>query len=211
MRRRAPLLTATLVAVALWLLADPDAAARLSFERARLAGEPWRVLTGHLVHGSGSLAAVDLAVLAGLGFFWERRSRAVLVRILLASAGLASIALLVFSDFASYVGSSALGSGLFAAAALELARDEAAARRKLGRLALTLFVAKCALESSGAEALAVAVLSEGTRVAACAHWAGGIGGALVVFAWRRSRTKARGREPGLCNRDDPAGRARPGR
>jgi membrane associated rhomboid family serine protease len=185
--RRIPFLTGALVVAALYLLLDPQAAARLSFERALLASEPWRAVTGHLVHRHGALAAVDLAVLAGLGDFWELRSRRLYVRILLASAGLASLALLALSDFSRYVGSSALSSGLFVAAALEFARATRPALRRVAWCALALFAAKCALEALGEDALSLVSLPEGTRVAACAHWAGGIGGALAFLAWRRVR------------------------
>lgn len=182
--RRLPLLTLALVGAALVLLAAPQAAEKLRYERARLLAEPWRILLGHLVH-ERSLAAVDLVVLAGLGAWWERRSRAAWSWILLASASFASLALLATS-FTSYTGSSALGSGLFVAAALELVLGQRGAWRLGGALALVLFAAKCALETAGVEAL-FATLPAGTRVAAAAHVAGGMGGALIALARRRDR------------------------
>jgi len=186
--RGLPWLTLSLLALAALLLLAPTLAAHLRFEREPLlAGECWRALGGHLVHEQAALAAVDLAVFVALGAWWEMRSRGAYVAILLGSAGLASIALLAFSSFASYVGSSALSSGLFVAALLELMRAPGAARRWMLSSALGLFVAKCVLESLGHDALRLAPLEPGTRVAACAHWAGGVAGAVVV-AWRHCRS-----------------------
>lgn len=187
--RRLPLLTLTLVCVSLALLAAPEVAAHLRFERVLLTTEPWRLVLGHLVH-ERSIAAVDLSVLAVLGAWWELRSRATCVWILLVSALLASLALLVCTSFASYTGSSALGSGLFVPAALALVLEERGAWRLGGVLALLLFAAKCALEAAGVEAL-FAALPAGTRVAAVAHVAGGVGGTLVVLARKRREPRTR--------------------
>ncbi len=189
--RRLPLLTLALVCVSLSLLAAPQAAARLRFERALLADEPWRFVLGHLVH-ERSIAAVDLLVLAGLASWWELRSRATQAWILLVSAVLASLALLACTSFTSYTGSSALGSGLFVGAALAFVLETRGAWRLGGVLALVLFATKCALEAAGMNALFTA-LPAGTRVAAVAHVAGGVGGALVVLA--RGRSAGRADEP----------------
>lgn len=185
--RRLPLLTLGLVGASLALLAAPEVAARLHFERARLAVEPWRFLLGHLVH-ERSLAGADLALLAVLGAWWELRSRAAWAWILLASGVSASVALLAFTPFASYTGSSALSSGLFAAAALALALETRGGWRLAAGLALLAFCAKCALEAAGSGALFVA-LPAGTEVAAQAHGAGGAGGALVALVRHRSERR----------------------
>jgi membrane associated rhomboid family serine protease len=184
---RRPLLALALVAAGAWLAAAPGLAAPLRYERALLAGEPWRFLTGHLVHDSIRLALVDLAVLGALGAWWELRSRAAFAWILLASAVLASSAVLAFTSFASYVGSSGLSSGLFVAAALELSLEARGGRRFLWGLALVLFAAKCALEALAPSAALFVALPSWTSVAVSAHVAGGIGGALVVLARRESR------------------------
>jgi membrane associated rhomboid family serine protease len=197
-----PLLTLALVGVALLLLAAPELAERLAFERARLAREPWRFLTGHLVHAR-AVAAADLVVLGLLGAWWERRSRPVYAAILLASAGLASLAVACFTGFARYTGSSALSSGLLVAAALVLALEEpyrGTRLRLVGVLALGLFGAKVALEAAGYGSLFVE-LSQGLQVAASAHAAGGAGGALVVLAARR-RTSTAGENGLPARRED---------
>lgn len=188
---RRPLLALALVALGVGLLRSPAAAAALEFERADVrSGELWRLWTGHLVHATPRLALLDLGVLALLGAWWERRSRAALAWILLASALGGSLALLAFSSFERYTGSSALGSGLFVAAALELALGERGVRSKAGWLALALFAAKCALEGMGGPSALFVTLPAGTSVAASAHLGGGMGGALVVLARRRHARRA---------------------
>jgi membrane associated rhomboid family serine protease len=187
---RLPVLTLALVGVSMLLLAAPELAERLAFVRDRLAREPWRLATGHLVHAR-AIAAADLALLTLLGAWWERRSRARLVAILLASAALASLAVAFWTEFERYTGSSALSSGLFVAAALALVREERGALRVAGVLALLLFCAKVALEAAGHGGLFVD-LPDGLRVAASAHAAGGLGGALVVLPrWRGAVAPAR--------------------
>ena len=186
--RGVPWLTLSLLAIAALLILAPTLAVQLRFEREPLlSGEYWRALSGHLVHEQAALALIDLGVLAVLGAWWELRSRVACAAILLSSACLASAALLAFSSYASYIGSSALSSGLFIAVLLESMRAPGAVRRWVLAVALLLFVAKCILESFGHDAFSLAPLEPGTRVAACAHWAGGLAGAGVV-AWRHGRS-----------------------
>lgn len=193
--RRRAWLTLGLVGAAVALLFIPDLASRLRFERGPLAaGEYWRLFSGHLVHGQGPLAAVDLIVLAALGTWWELRARTVYAWILGTSAALASTALLAFSSFSSYVGSSALSSGLFVAALLELSRSSGPSRRWIAVAGLAAFAGKCTLESIGHDLLGLAPLAPGTRIAAAAHWAGGTAGAIVMLA-RDPRRFLRARQP----------------
>lgn len=184
-RRARPILTLALVGAALALELLPAAAERLRFERAALGqGELWRFLTGHLVHGARGLAALDLLVLGALGAWWELRSRAVLAEVLLVSATLSSATLLLWTSFESYVGSSALSSGLFAAAALALALEGRGPERGVGAVALGLFGLKLALELLGFHPGGFVALPPSTTVAGSAHLSGGLGGALVVVGRR---------------------------
>jgi membrane associated rhomboid family serine protease len=179
-----PLVTLALLAACMLALV-PAVEDALVFDRGRIrAGEPWRFLTGHLVHGEVGLAAVDLVVLGALGAWCERRSRALLVAIVLAGATLASCALYGLTSFERYVGSSALGSALFAGLALDLAWSGRGARRALGLGALALFVARCVVEHAAPDLLRIAPIRSGATVAVAAHAAGGLGGALAVTAWR---------------------------
>jgi membrane associated rhomboid family serine protease len=192
-RSRLPLVALALTGVSAALLALPELAARLSFERAALAAQPWRFLSGHLVH-TRDIAAFDLVVWLALGAWWELRSRAAFVAILLTSAVAASLALVVATSFTRYVGSSALSSGLFVAGVLELALERRGGARFLAGLLLVLFVVKCTYEASG-HAVFVELPAD-VHVAAAAHLAGGAGGALVVWARSslvRSRRKTSGR------------------
>jgi membrane associated rhomboid family serine protease len=177
-----PWLTLTLLGAALALLFAPDLAAQLRFERAPLlAGEWWRALSGHLVHGHPALAAADLCVLAALGTWWESRSRKAYVAILLGSACLSSLALIFLSPFESYVGASALGCGLLVGLLVEWLRAAHGGRRALPTAALLAFATKCAFESLGDCGPGLVSLPPGTRVAACAHAAGGLAGAAVAL------------------------------
>ncbi|NOT29156.1 MAG: hypothetical protein HOP15_01770 [Planctomycetes bacterium] len=181
-----PVLALALVAACAGLMLFPGAVAALEFVRARvLAGELWRLWSGHLVHATPRLAFVDLCVLALLGAWWERRSRVVFLAILGTSALFASLALLALTSFERYTGSSALGSGLFVATALALALEQRGGLRVLGAVLLALFAAKCVFEASGAQGALFAALPAGTLVAAAAHAAGGAGGALVVLLRQR--------------------------
>ncbi len=182
------MLTIVLVAVSSALEFAPALTAALRFEREALqSGELWRFLSGHLVHDSSRLAVIDLAVLLVLGAWWELRSRAAFVAIVLVSAVAASTAVLTLTDLSAYVGSSAISSGLFAAAAIELGLERGGVRRAVCGLALLLFAIKCIAEVRGASYFAV--LPEGTRVCAIAHALGGAGGALVALV--RSATSQR--------------------
>ena len=185
---RAPLLTLALLALALLASAWPPLAEAWRFERAALArGELWRLVTGHLVHASLALAVTDLAVLALLGAVWEARERRTYLWILLASALGGSLAVLA-GGLELYSGSSALGSGLFAACGTAWLRSSDARARAVGLALLLLLALKIVLELRGS-ALFV-TLPAGTRVAFEAHFAGAFAGVLaVLFAGRRSSTK----------------------
>jgi len=178
--RARPAATAALVAVGIACEFVPRVADALRFERERIqSGEIWRFLTGHLVHGSSALAVLDLAVLVGLGAWWEHRSRAAFVAIVLTSATFASTGVLVLTDLAVYVGSSAITAGLFTAGAVELGVERPGFRRLVCAAALVLFALKCAVEAQGGAVLAT--LPTGTRVCFEAHALGGVAGVLVAI------------------------------
>lgn len=180
-RARWPLVTLALVAAGALLACRPELARPLAFERAALRAEPWRALTGQLVHGSAQHAALDLVVLALLGTWWERRSRAAYLALLAASAAGVAAALVFFSTLERYTGSSGIVAGLFVGAALELVLAGRGAGRGLGAAALVLFAAKCALEARAGTPV-FAALPPGTEVAVAAHVGGALGGALSAAA-----------------------------
>lgn len=186
---RLPIATLYLVAAGVVLELAPAAAARFIWERGAIAaGEWWRLLSGHLVHGSRALAGTDLSTLLVLSAWWELRSRARLAAILLASALCASAALWLSTDYARYVGSSALSSGLAAAAALDGLRSGRRGLALGGAAALALLAGKWLLELGGSLPTSLVVLPPGTRVAGAAHACGGLGGLLAAWP-RRSRAE----------------------
>lgn len=184
--RHLPLITAVIVLACAAIEHSPVLSALLRFEREALRrSEAWRFVTGHAVHGSPELLVLDLAVLFVLGAWWEFRSRAAFAAILVASAVAASIVVLEFTDFDVYVGSSALASGLFVGAALELALTRRGWIRFAGVLALLAFVAQCIAQTYGG--LSWVTLPEGTSVAVVAHAAGAVAGAGVALARAATR------------------------
>lgn len=178
-RRSLPLLTLTLVVVALLLGLVPGVADWLRLERDPLLRQPWRFVTGHLVH-AGGIAWADLVAFALFGTYVERRSRALFVVTLVASAVLASTAILPLTGHDPYLGSSALTSGLVVAAALEQFRGPTlSAKRVVGSLLLLALAAKLALELAGRWPATFHRLPEGYVPAPLAHLAGALGGAVA--------------------------------
>ena len=187
MAERAPLCTLALVCAAALLSAAPaEWSAPFVLEReAVLAGEPWRVVTGHLWHGEPALAVWDLSALALLGAFIERRSRVELLATLVAGALLAGLAVVALRpDLASYQGSSALASALLAAGCLHLlGRSGDGFTRAAAALALLLLLAKVALESLGLWPSLALGASGALESVAVAHLAGASAGVLVRCAF----------------------------
>ena len=181
-----PVCTLLVVACALALEVAPGPAARLGFERASVArGEVWRLLTGHLVHGAGRLALFDLTALALFGAWVERASRRIHGAVLVASGLVASLALLAFTEYERYVGSSALVSGLLASACVLVLRSSPSRAGRLVALTLlALFACKLALEFLGLWPAALGGLPAGFEAVPAAHLGGALGGAAATLALR---------------------------
>lgn len=185
-----PVCTLALVCAAALVSAAPAewSAALVLERRAALAGEPWRVVTGHLWHGSPALAFWDLAALALLGAWVERRSRAELLAALALGALLSGAAVLALRpDLASYQGSSALASALLASECLRLLAHGEAPARLAGALGLALLAVKVVLEGAGAWP---GLAPPGLESVAVAHLAGAAGGALVRLGFDRRRAQS---------------------
>ena len=185
-----PSLALAIGCLALALCGDGVSAA-LAFERrAVLAGEFWRLWTGHAVHFSLAHALANAGVLFACGRLVETAAGARrTVLLMLAGAPLISLALLLFAPaMAEYRGASGLASAF--------AVPAAAALWPLGRawrLAITgataTFTIKTVLEAY-ALPIGSAVLPDGVGVAWQSHLLGACIGA--VSAWssrlvRRSR------------------------
>lgn len=93
----------------------------LQYDRERiLAGELWRLFTGHFVHWTSSHLLWDVAVFVACGLFLEWIRRRLLALILLVGPVLISGALILLQpDMATYRGLSALDMSLFAAVCLQ--------------------------------------------------------------------------------------------
>lgn len=194
MKRPWPWCTLALVACGAAASAWPGAAERLVLTRAALdSGEFWRFATAQLVHPTFALAALDLAALAVVGGWLERRERATFVAAACVGGSLVVATVwFVRDDLASYQGASGLASAAFVALALSLWRD-GGARRALALLALGIFAAKLVFEFRGATA--GLVTSEGHEVVPEAHAAGALGGVLagLLAVAFRNRSSARTR------------------
>lgn len=185
-----PACTLVFVACAVVVELAPASAAWLGFERAAIArGEVWRLLTGHLVHGAARLSLLDLTAFALFGAWVERASRRLFGAVLAASAIVSSLAVLFLTEYERYVGSSALVSGLLAAAALLVLRSSRQrAARFVALTLLGLFAGKVVLELLGAWPAALGGLPSGYQPVAAAHLGGALGGGAVVFALRAERS-----------------------
>ncbi len=193
-----PWLTLAIVAAAAAASTVPGVAAALEYRRQEVAaGEAWRLVTGQLVHWGARMAAVDLLMLLVLGVAVELRSRRLAALAL--ALGFAATALAVQLDGTSverYRGISGVASALFVALGLALALDsDRVAARGAAILALSLFVAKLAIEAWSGRALFAGPLPAGVRVLPSVHLAGGVAGALAFAASRRSSRPAREGHP----------------
>lgn len=170
-----PGLVLPLAVLALVLSSLPDPSAwELVFDR--LGREPWRVLTGHLVHWSGEHLAWDLAVFVGLGIACEaggrRRTAAALA---LASLAIAVGVPLLAPGLATYRGLSGLDSALFALLAARCLRRPSPAAQAAGAAALLALLGKVAWETATGTPLFLAD-TEGVVVVPAAHLVGGLAG-----------------------------------
>ncbi|PZN30990.1 MAG: rhombosortase [Proteobacteria bacterium] len=168
--------------VLVWL-GGPALRSALAYQRqAVLAGECWRLLTGHLVHGSATHLFLNLV---GLGLCAHLFRDAYDARQWLSIAGTAALAMaagfvLFEPQLAWYVGFSGILHGILAAGAVAWWQQ----RPRLLALALSVLVcAKLAWEQwRGALSL-----SGDMPVIVDAHLYGAAGGlaAALVIAWRR--------------------------
>jgi rhomboid family GlyGly-CTERM serine protease len=176
---RVPWLTASFVTAAAAASAWPSAAAALRYHReAAAAGELWRAFSAQLVHGSVSLAAVDLGVVLLCGAWLEGRSRGLAAAAL--GLGLLAVAVTVHAaqpQVWSFEGSSGVAAALFAALALHVAlHANNGGARALAWLVLVVALAKAAVEQATGWSVSGDALLEGSRVLPAAHLAGSLAG-----------------------------------
>ena len=170
----------------------------LQYDRERiLAGEVWRLYTGHFVHWTASHLLWDVAVFVSCGLMLEWIRRRFLLAILLLGPILISGALMILQpDMSTYRGLSALDMSLFAAICLQAMRY--CRFRNRGSLwviwgfALFTSFLKPVLELFSGGALFVSNFGDGIQTSPLAHMLGVLL-AVVVFkmtsfwetAWNR--------------------------
>ena len=180
-----------LVAVLIALhLATPGAMETLRYERAAvLAGEVWRLVTGHLVHADAAHLGWNVLGVLIVGFLFARDySPSQWLGILLASLAATNLGFLLFEPQLDwYVGFSGVLHGLMAAGLVAWLR---ATRDPITWFVAALFAAKLAWEHAvgplpfTAGTLSLPVIHE-------AHTYGALGGALAALWLLRRRPPAR--------------------
>lgn len=190
MKRDLPVVALALTAIASGLRAWPGGGDLLELAPAPiLAGEAWRLVTGHFVHFGTAHAVGDILGFALWATVLEVRSRRTLIVCLAVSIPLVSSWILATLD----EGESCRGlSGVATALAVVLFAEasvlawRARSRWRLGAagLAGACFVGKTLYETLGGTALLAPDLGEGVGLLASAHAAGILAGS-VAFHWRR--------------------------
>lgn len=163
----------------------PDPAGLSLIREAALAGQIWRLWTGHLVHFSLAHGLVDGAALLLCAVAAERLlgRRFVLYSVCLGLPLLSLGLLLGLPDLTEYRGASGWAVGLAAAAATALWRQNPA-RRPLVLALTALYLTKMVLD---AWAEAASALPSGITVVWQAHLLGAILGALGAWLNRQGR------------------------
>jgi rhomboid family GlyGly-CTERM serine protease len=197
-----------LAAAVLAVAAAPGAVQVLELQGS--AGEPWRLLTGHLVHGTTYHLLWNLAALVTLGFLFEDVLRRGLWSLALASGltvGLGVIAL--DPELAAYRGLSGLLNGLWVGGALVAARlERGRGNRGLARLYLACVLAdllKIAVEAGSGGALFTDEARLGGTPVPLAHALGALGAMLWLGARRAKLGAGNPVEPACVDPHDGVG------
>lgn len=183
MRVRSPTLVALAGAVLIYAL--PQLQPLLIYDReAILAGDVWRLFTGHWVHFSASHLGFNLTALAIAGLILENQRSAGWPWVLLFTPWMIGVGLLGCEPQMGFYGGL---SGVATAAMVCLALDAFQQRspvRWVGMVVLALMVAKVAFEWRTEHALFVGNLSTGQITSPLSHLIGGLSGAVVRWGCR---------------------------
>lgn len=188
-----PVVTLLVAAGGLALTLSPDAAHWLVYDRQRvLAGEIWRLVTGHAVHFSWSHAAYNLVMFSVAGVWLERRNRPLYGWLIGLTALASGLWFLVFMpDMARYGGLSGVVSAMVVYLALTEMRQPGPARA-LWVAILLLFAAKVGYEILIGQTLFAAPDTIPFQVVPAAHIVGALTAAVLFHGSRRRRlVKAR--------------------
>ncbi len=182
-----PWRTWSLAAVALAAAAFPGSLKLLELNREAVAdGQVWRLITGHLVHGSSYHLALDLAAWMVAGFLFEPMLGRKTWPVLIASTVLVDAGFLFLqTDLGSYCGLSGVLNGLMVAGLI--ARFQVA--RKKGDLRFAAFqvvllagiLGKILLEGLGTGPLLSDLARLGSTPVPLAHALGALGGSTFLL------------------------------
>jgi len=177
LKQHAPIWLVMLLAVVV-AIAGPAMGLTLRYERAAiLTGEPWRLVSAHLVHLGPTHLALNLTGLALVyGLFQSALTPLAWSVVLLSSALSTGLGLLLLQpEIHWYVGLSGVLHGLFLSGALAARRSEP----RLSVLCLVALAVKISLELIGNDPWQTAALTGGP-VVSIAHLYGALGGLLVL-------------------------------
>lgn len=181
MTRRFPYVTLIVVAGALLIASAPALHPFLIYDRDRiLAGELWRMFTGHWVHLSTRHLVLDLSAIAVIGAVAETKSKSrFTILCLLGPFLISAVSLIATPNMDHFYGLSslALAAWTFLASRNLVARESPA----ISIAMLSGAVAKIAFELSTANGLFVPSHSAEVRVAVVSHIAGAIVGMLFAI------------------------------
>jgi rhomboid family GlyGly-CTERM serine protease len=164
---------------------------QLAFDRqAIMAGEIWRLWTGHLVHFSPTQLLLDVGTLLAVGWLAERQwgTRFTAIVVLLGMPALSASLLLAAPQLVQYRGVSGIVMLLAVAAATQVWASHPGARAGLVVLGAVLLI-KTFLDGLGMQALGS--LPAGVSVAWQAHLAG------AAIGWMAARYRLRRIPPAI--------------
>ncbi|MDH5558424.1 MAG: rhombosortase [Alphaproteobacteria bacterium] len=178
-----PVVTLLVAAGGLALMALPGLSHWLVYDREHvLAGEVWRLVTGHAVHFSWSHAGWNLALFSLAGVWLERHARVPYLWLISCTALAGGLCFLVFMpDMARYGGLSGVVSAMVVYLALIEMRQPGPTRMLWGAI-LLLFAAKVGYELLVGRALFAAPGATPFEVAPVAHIIGAAVAAALFFA-----------------------------
>lgn len=190
-KARRPVATHLVAAAALAVFMSPAATQWLVYDRDRvLAGQVWRLLTGHIVHLSASHLFYNLLVFVVAGIWIERRHRlAYLLLISLTVVTSSLYFLIVMPQMARYGGLSGVVSAMIVYVSLQEI-GKGGIPRVIWMTVLALFLAKSGYEILYGQAVFASSNSIPIAVVPAVHVIGAIA-AILPFSTRASRRLSR--------------------
>lgn len=184
---RRPVATLLVAAAALAVFSSPAATHWLVYDRGRiLAGQVWRMLTGHIVHLSTSHLMYDLLVFVLAGIWIERRERGQYLLLIVLTAATSSLYFLVaMPQMARYGGLSGVVSAMIVYLSLQEIGQGGIAR-VIWTTVLAMFLAKSGYEIVFGHAVFASFNSMPIAVIPAAHVIGAIA-AIVLLGNQPSR------------------------